>query len=42
MRPWQWEAAPRQPEPEPRRDWRGYLLILAPYAMLALLDVLGI
>ena len=42
MRPWQWEPKPRhEPEP-PRRDWRGYLLILAPYAMLALLDVLGI
>lgn len=42
MRPWQWEPKPRQHEPEPRRDWRGYLLILAPYLALALLDVLGI
>ena len=39
MRPYQWEPIP-QPNPEPRR-WRYMLLLLAPYALFATLDVLG-
>ena len=38
MRPWQWEPKPRTYPP--RRDWRGYALILAPWIFLAVLDVL--